>query len=315
MYDWNDLRLFLAIARRGSALAAAKELNLNQTTVTRRIDALEQALGTSLFLRTARGSVLTEQGQAILPHAEAIERAALGLDGEADRIRRDLGGEIRITAPEAIMAVFIGPMTLRYRGQNPDIRFDYLSAEHLLDLTRGEADVAFRAGMLLDGDTLIGQALPFISWTGYCSRTHAERHGLPDGLSDLAGRPVIGYAGPIANLPHLKDFMRHVASSDVVGTSNNVPNMTGVVHAGLGIGLLPCFVGDLQDDMVRCFPPSAGMGTRWWIVVAPEAWALPRVRRFVNYSAATLRHMRPTLSGEVDQATARALMTEFSGLN
>jgi DNA-binding transcriptional LysR family regulator len=85
MYDWNDLRIFLAIARSGSALAAGRELNLNQTTVTRRIDALEHALGAGLFVRGARGSGLTEQGRALMPHAEAVERAALELDHMAGR--------------------------------------------------------------------------------------------------------------------------------------------------------------------------------------------------------------------------------------
>lgn len=311
MYDWNDLRIFLAIARTGSALAAAKELNLNQTTVTRRIDALEHALGTCLFLRGARGSDLTKHGHGLLRHAEAMEAVALRLDGEANRLKRDLGGEIRITAPEAIMAVFVGPLTLRYRHLHPDIRFDYLSAEQRMDMAKGEADVAFRAGGVLAGDTLISVALPDIYWTAYCSLGYAAQHKVPKGLDDMAGHPAITFAGPIAAMPHLKAFATSVQSCDRVGTSNIVPNMTGMVRAGLGIGLLPCFVGDTQPDMLRCYPPPAMMFTPWWIVVSPEAWALPRVRNFVGYASESLRRLRPALSGEVDQAQARAMLQGF----
>ena len=311
MYDWNDLRIFLAIARSGSALAAARELNLNQTTVTRRIDVLEHALGSCLFRRGARGSDLTEQGQALLPHAEAVERAALVLDGEAGRMHRDLGGEIRITAPEGIMAVFVGPLTLAYRKRHPDIRFDYLSAEHRLDLTKGEADVAFRAGDVLEGDTLIRQALPDFAWTAFCSATYAARHGLPAGIEDLAGYPTIGFAGPMTSMAHVKYYMGQVRACDLVGTSNNVPNMTGMIRAGLGIGILPCCIGDTQPDVVRCFPPPVPLTTRWWVVAAPEAWALPRVQGFVRYAVEALRHLRPALAGEVDQATAQAMISAF----
>ena len=312
MFDWNDLRLFLAIARSGSALAAARDLNLNQSTLTRRMDVLEHGLGAALFVRGARGSDLTEFGQSLLPHAEAVERAALGLDGEAGRLLRDHAGEIRITAAEAVMAVFIGPLTLRYRLLHPDIRFDYLSAEHRLDLTKGEADVAFRAGGVLEGDTLISIALPDIFWTAYCSVGYAARQPLPSGLADMAGHPCIGFAGRIAGIPHVKAFMDIVQDADLVGTSNNVPNMTGMARAGLGIGLLPCFVGDMQPDLRRCYPPPPTMMTPWWVVVAPEAWALPRVRDFVGHAAKTLRGLRLALAGEIDQTGARAMLQAFS---
>lgn len=311
MFDWNDLRIFLAIARSGSALAAAKDLGLNQTTVTRRMDVLDHGLGAALFVRSARGSDLTEFGQALLAQAEAVECAALALHGEAGRLLRDHTGEIRITAPEAVMAVFIGPLTLRYRLLHPDIRFDYLSAEHRLDLARGEADVAFRAGGELEGDTLISVALPDIFWTAYCSVGYAARQPLPLGLDDMAGHPCIGFAGPIAGMSHLKEFMGIVQGGNMAGTSNNVPNMTGMVRAGLGIGLLPCFVGDMQPDLRRCYAPPPSMKTPWWVVVAPEAWALPRVRDFVGHAAKTLRRLRLALSGEIDQSATRAMLQAF----
>lgn len=312
MYDWNDLRIFLAIARSGSALAAAKELNLNQTTVTRRIDALEHALGCCLFLRGARGSHLTEHGEALLPHAEAVERAGLVLDGEAGRLQRDLSGEIRITAPEVVMSLFVGPLTLGYRKLHPEIRFDYLSAENRLDLAKGEADVAFRAGDGLEGDTLIRQALPNFAWTAFCAAAYAARHGLPAGIEDLAGHPTIGIAGPMTHMAHVKYYMGLVRACDLVGTSNNVPNMTGMIRAGLGIGILPCCVGDTDPDLVRCFAPPALLRTpQWWTVVSPEAWALPRVRGFVGYAVEALRRLRPVLAGEVDQANARAMIAKI----
>jgi DNA-binding transcriptional LysR family regulator len=308
MYDWNDLRIFLAIARTGSALAAARELGLNQTTVTRRIDALEHALGTPLFLRGARGSELTEQGEAIRPHAEAVERAALAVDGAAGRLRRDTGGAIRVTAPEAIMTLFVGPLTLRFREQYANVRFDYVSAENRLDLAQGDADVAFRAGGVLEGDTLVCQALPDIHWTAYCSAAFANRRGKPGDVSAMTGHSAIAYAGAIAAMPHLRTFMGLVRPEDVVGTSNSVPNMLGMIRASVGIGLLPCVVGDMQKDLLRCFPPPADMLTPWWIMASREANELSRVRDFMSFSADQLRRLRGALTGALEQDAARVLL-------
>lgn len=308
MYDWNDLRIFLAVARSGSALAAARELNLNQTTVTRRMDELEHALGAPLFLRGARGSAITPQGQALLCRAEAVESAALTLDGEATRLRRNFSGEIRITAPEVIMSTFIGPLTLRFRVLHPDIRFDYLSAEHRLDLTKGDADIAFRAGDVLEGDTLIQQALPPILWTLYCSANYEGRHGKPVGLAALEGHHILSYSGQMANLALLKTFMSHVRPVDLAGTSNSVANMAGMVRAGVGVSVLPCIVGDMYKDLSRCFPPPVDFGTPWWIVTAPEAHELPSVREFIAFAAQSLRRLRGAISGQLDQDAARNLI-------
>ena len=308
MYDWNDIRIFLAIARTGSALAAARELQLNQTTVTRRIDALEHTLGATLFTRGARGSDLTELGKALMPHAQVMEHAALALDGEAGRLHRDQGGEIRVTAPEVIMSAFVGKLTSRFRVSHPNVRFAYLSAEHRLDLSLGEADVAFRAGGVLEGDTLVCQSLPEISWAIYASSAYAKCRELPCEISVLKGHAIIAYAGPIAQMPHLKSFTSQVRECDVVGSSNNVPNMAGMIRAGLGLGLLPCFVGDVKSDLIRCLVPSEGLVTPWWIVASREAANLRRVRDFMAFSADQLRPLRGALGGKLDQAATRAMI-------
>ncbi len=311
MFDWNDLRIFLAIAHSGSALAAAKELNLNQTTVTRRMDALEHALGVGLFFRDARGSHLTPEAEVLLTHARQVEAAVLRVDGEAGRLKRNISGVIRITAPEVIMAMFVGPLTLRFRRQHPEVRFDYISAEHRLDLAKGEADIAFRAGGVLEGDTLISIGLPDVYWAAYCSHGYAATHAAPNGLAQMAGQRVIGYGPGISQMSVSKIFMAQIDAADIVGTSNSVPNMAGMIKAGLGIGILPCLSGDLFPELQRCFAPLPEMSTAWWIVAAPEAHNLAPVRRFMGFAAEALRSLRPLLQGELDHKAAVAVMAAF----
>jgi DNA-binding transcriptional LysR family regulator len=298
MLDWNDLRIFLAVVRGGSALAAARELNLNQTTVSRRIEVLEHALGATLFVRTSRGSIPSADASQLLPYAEAVETAVQKLEGEAGRKRRTLSGEIRVTAPEVLMAQFVSPVTLRFREKHPEIRFDYISAEHRLDLSKGEADVAFRASGGVDNDTLFRVPLPDVAWSVYGSQAYRNIHGLPQTPGELGAHRIVTYTGPIARLPVSDYMMTHIAPGNIVATSNSVPNMAGTLRAGHGVGLLPCVLGDQFDGLLRCFDPPEGLISRWWIVTSAEAHQLPRVRSFMAFAAEAIRAERALLSGK-----------------
>ena len=139
MYDWSDLRIFLAVAREGSTLAASRMLNMNQTTVSRRIEALEHALGLALFTRTTRGFALTPQGQALMTRTLAVEVAAIDVETEATRLTRDLSGLIRVTSPEAMMTHSVSPIMLAYRALHPEVRFESLSDEHRMNLEKGRS--------------------------------------------------------------------------------------------------------------------------------------------------------------------------------
>lgn len=235
MYEWSDLRILLAVAREGSTLAASRVLNMNQTTVSRRIEALEHALGLALFTRTTRGFALTPQGQALLHRIEAVEVAALDLEVEATRLTRDLSGSIRVTAPEAMMTHLISPIMLAYRALHPEVRFESLSAEHRISPEKGEADIAFRAtNGELSGDTLISVRLPSITWGVYCSEAYVARNGAPQSMNSLKDHAIVAYSGVVATLHFSLTFMSFVPDAQVATTSNSIPNMAGAVRAGLG---------------------------------------------------------------------------------
>jgi DNA-binding transcriptional LysR family regulator len=118
---------------------------MNQTTVSRRIEALEHALGLTRFTRTTRGFVLISKGQTLLHKIEAVEVAALDLEVVATRLSRDQSGSTRVAVPKAIVTHLISPIMLAYRSFHPEVRFENLSAEHRFSLKKREADIAFRA--------------------------------------------------------------------------------------------------------------------------------------------------------------------------
>ncbi len=147
----SDWHIFLAVVRDGSTLAASRKLRVSQSTVSRRIDALEAALGLKLFDRRSSGYVLTDSGAALVPKAEAIERAVADALTSARQQSRGLAGEIRFTTPAAFGQTFMVPALRDFRLAYPDIQVELVASEDLLDLGAGEADVALRAGPKADG--------------------------------------------------------------------------------------------------------------------------------------------------------------------
>ena len=177
--EWSDLRIFLAVARAGSTLKAARELAMNQTTVSRRMDALEHQLGLTLFARRRTGYCPTEHGRALIAAAAQVETAALALESEAEQLRRLVAGLIRVTAPETVFTYLLAPIVVAFRREHPEVQIEQVSSELHLDLEGGEADIAFRATEGAISEGLIGQRLPDLGWTLYCSRDYAAEHGMP----------------------------------------------------------------------------------------------------------------------------------------
>ncbi len=285
MYDWSDIRIFLAVAREGSTLAASRQLNINNTTVSRRIQALEHGLQLTLFMRDTRGYSLTPQGKALLARAETLEQASLDIAAEAERLNRDLSGAIRVTAPEALMTHIISPIMMAYRTLHPEVRFENLSAETQVSLERGDADIAFRATDAVVGDTLIARRLPDITWSAYCSKDYIASHGMPEKMEDLRSHAIVSFGKEIAHLGFVKWFVSHTSEDKIAATCNSVPNMAGMIRAGVGVGLLWTGSGDPLPDLVRCFPPPPELDTPWWLVASQEAHSLLRVRSFMDFAA------------------------------
>ncbi|MCC6734616.1 MAG: LysR family transcriptional regulator [Bauldia sp.] len=289
VFDWNDLRLFLQVARAGSTLAAARALGVNQTTVARRIATLEHGLGLALFERGPRGYELTADGAGLLLQAEAVEAATLRLEAEAGRRARDLAGSIRVTATHPIMRHLIGPLIGSYRRINPEVTFEILTAARHLSLEDGEADVAFRSAKALTGDTLVATRLPDITATLYCSDAYRERHGAPGSPAEIAGHPVLVYAGT----PGMERFAAWLLAlsspARIAGSANTPEDMVGTLLSGMGVSVLPCFLGDATPGLGRCFEPPPDLDRAWWAVASHEAYGRPRVRSFMAFAAEHIR--------------------------
>src|SRR5688572_8495102 len=168
MLDWNDLRYFLAVARGGSTLAASRSLRVSQTTVARRIAALEEALKLVLFEKRQAGYSLTPAGRELLDHAEEVETAALNLDNAAKAANRDLSGNVRITTEEIFAVTLLAPLLRELHDLHPEILIELDTAQAIRDLGAGEADIAMRSTALAKGGGLVGRRVCDDDWTLYC---------------------------------------------------------------------------------------------------------------------------------------------------
>src|ERR1700747_1565662 len=211
MFDWDDLRYFLAVARHGSTIAAAKALDLSQSTVHRRLADLEKRIGRNIVVRHATGYRLTEVGMALRPWAEQVERAVDSLERYLVAADDTPTGSIRVTCSESIGYRFTQSLLVEtFQNRHPGLRGELIMSDRFLDISKGEADVAIRAG-IPNEETLVGRKIADVPWAFYCSRAYLARHGRVERIEDIAGHSVIGFDGDIRD-HHAAKWLRSVVS-------------------------------------------------------------------------------------------------------
>lgn len=281
--DWNDLRYFLAVAREGSTLAAGRAMRVSQTTVARRIGALEEALGFPLFDKRQAGYVLTPAGEQLVGRAEQVEESAGSFSQAAAAHGRDLTGTVSLTVHEMIAVTLLVPILRELHELHPKIVVEIDSREDLLDLGAGEADIALRSTTATTQPAgVVGRCLGPDDWTLYCSRDYAERNGFPASRDDLKSHSLIGGGG--TNLwRHYLAWLRELGLEENVAIHYPSPNgLLAGVRSGFGIAVLPCIVADAEPDLLQCFPPREGHGRSLWLLTHERVRHAPRVRLVID---------------------------------
>ena len=297
MFDWNDLRYFLAVARHGSTLAAARALEMNQSTVQRRLTELERRLGRKLFTREPSGYRLTELGRAMLPHAEGVERSVLGFEQRLDAAGRDATGVIRLTCPEPIVfRLTQSPLLKRFEEQHPGLRVEFVMSDKYLDLAKGEADVALRSGDVEDSE-LVGRKIADSFWAVYASRRYAEQHGRPERVADLEKHLLVGLDEGMAK-HRAAQWLRQVApNARIVARNNSVLGLVYAVKSGVGLAPLPTALGDAEPDLVRVLGPIPELTRIWRVLAHPAVRHTARVSAFFDFIAEETEALKPILTG------------------
>jgi DNA-binding transcriptional LysR family regulator len=281
MYEWSDLKIFLAAARARSMLEAAGELGVNQSTVTRRIAALETALEIRLFHRDRNGCHLNEAGQSLLAQAERVATEAEAFQRLVAQRKRKLSGVIRVTTLEKLADEILTPLLSEFMEQYPDIKVELIATNKPLDLVRGDADVAIRASRRPTQFGIVVRKLADDPWKLYCSPVYAEKRGVPRSAGDLDEHVIIGADGDLAKLDPFVWLAKTALRARVRSVCSNLSNMMAAIDAGHGVGPLPNSMG-IPRHLVECFAmPDFKIGI--YLITRESLKDVPRVKAFTKF--------------------------------
>ncbi len=297
MFDWDDLKHLLAVARHGSTLAAGRALGVDQSTVQRRLAELERQLGRALVERHPSGYRLTAFGRDMLPQAECVEQAAIAFDAHLQVALAAAGGVIRMTCPEPIVKRLAQTSLFdRFHALHPQWRVQFVMSDKYLDLMKGDADVALRSGNTEDGE-LIGRKIGDSVWAVYASRSYLERHAGPLDVDDLKHHALVGFDETMRG-HRVSQWLREIApASPLAARSSSVLGLIQSVKAGLGVGPLPTSLGDAEPDLVRVLGPIPELARIWRILTTPALRHAPRIAAFFDFIVDEIDTLRPTLTG------------------
>jgi len=294
MFDWNDLKYFLAVARHGSTIAAGKALGASQSTVQRRLVELETRIDRKLVTRTPDGYRLTDVGQDLLPYAERIETMVRDLERHVTDAGYDDSGVIRVTCPEPIVQRMT-PLIARFHASHPKLRVEFVMSDRYLDLSKGEADVAFRSGDT--DDELVGRKIADSVWAVYASRSYIEQHGKPDQVTDLAGHALVCLDESMSK-HRVVTWLKQVApDARIAARNNSILGLIYAVKSGIGVGPLPTAMADAEPDLVRVLGPIPELARSWRLLAHPDLRRTPRVAAFFDFIVAERDSLKSILTG------------------
>jgi DNA-binding transcriptional LysR family regulator len=294
VFAWDDLRYVLAIARAGNLRAAARALGVDHSTMFRRLNALERALGAKLFERLPDGYAATESGRRLVEAAERIETETLALDRELSGRDTRLSGQLRVTASETLAFRALTDEIARFRQRHPGIEVALAVDNRVYDLSRREADVALRATRPREGD-LFGRRLADIRWGFYASPAYLAQHKPVKRRADLDRHAFIGWIEGAAATKANSWLGREVPSSAIGFRTSGIFNQYVAAKAGLGIALLPRYLGDPDEALTRLPVAPEGLTTELWLITHRSLKDTARVRAFMETVGDGLRHRLATL--------------------
>lgn len=297
MLDWNNLRYFLAVAKHGSTLAAGRSLGVDQSTVQRRLVALEMQLGQRLVERLPTGYHLTEVGLAAIPLAEAVAASADALEQSFKERSRARLGIIRMTCPEPVAFRLTEAGFLdRFHNANPDLRVELVLSDQYVDLAHGDADVALRSGDT-DADTLVGRKIADSLWAVYASRNYVACHGAPASIAEIGAHPLIGFEEGMAK-HRAVTWLHEIAPHGHYAARNT--SVLGLIYAtksGVGVCALPVALGDKEPDLIRVLGPVPELTRAWRLLTLPEIRNTHRISAFFDFVLRETQALKPILTG------------------
>lgn len=278
--NWDDLRYLLAAWKHRTLAGAARELRCEHTTVSRRLAALEAALGCKLFIRTPEGLAPTPAAEDLVPFAQDVERTVAAVERRAASHGDRVAGTVKLTLPAAFAGAVVRRLS-ELRALHPELLVEVLSDDRSLDIARGEADLAMRFAATSQREVIV-KKLCDVNGAMFASEQYLLRRGTPSPPEDLRGHDVVGYSEGLANTPGAKWLAEHSAGATVVFRGNHLRALLEAAASGLGVTVVPSALARELPALRRIGPEVLCSGTLS-LVVQPDLARAGRVRAVMDF--------------------------------
>jgi DNA-binding transcriptional LysR family regulator len=293
MLSWDDFRYVKAIAESRSLGGAAQALSVNHSTVFRRLAQIEQQLGSRLFERSRSGYALTPCGEAMVRLADRMGEDIVTFERQVTGHDLRPSGELRITTNDTVLVHLLTDMFAAFRRAYPEIVLDVVISNQQLNLSKRDADVAVRATDR-PPDALIGRRVAGIAWAVFGAKDRAPESFTAD---DARRFDWIGYGDNLINLKAAKWLRENAGPERIVYKINTVLGLAEAAAAGIGLCLLPCFIGAMTPGLVRLTTPNPELENGLWLLTHADLRQTARVRAFMDFTAAEIAKRRKEIEG------------------
>ena len=296
-FKWDDLRVFLEVARQGSVHAAAKRLKLDHSTVCRRIGKLESLLSMKLLDRTQRGIVVRDGVQDVLRHIERMESHANSLEDAIVGSRTTATQFVRIATMEGIASCYLARRIPLLEKFGANVQIELVSIPQPVDLSRKEADI-FVSFFNPHLPGLSSRKMSEFSLFLYCSKGYAERHGLPSDRDDLVNHTFVDYIEELLAIDAVRWMSDVVRPQKTRFHTNSIIAQCNAAVAGVGIAMLPTFVAAGVDGLIRVLGDDVSTHRDVWVSVREEQSSLSRIKAVMQFMSHIFEKDRAFLMGQ-----------------
>lgn len=296
MFNWDDLRFFLELARKGRLVTAAQRLHVDHTTVSRRIAALEHAIDARLFDKSPQGYQLTEAGQRLLPYAEAMEAQSISVLKDLSGKDAQLTGTVRLATTEALGSQVIAHHLPRFRALHPGIDIELIAETRRLSLSKREADIAITLSRP-DSGRLVASKLGGYGLKLYASDSYLDNAAPIHTPEDLTGHAFIGYIDDLLQMPELRVVDQLVKNPNFVFRSSNMMAQYNACIEGVGLALLHAFMAEFDPRLTPVLADKIEIKRELWLVVHQDVRPVARVDAVCQFLTELLRELQPLLMG------------------
>jgi DNA-binding transcriptional LysR family regulator len=294
MLSWDDFRYVKAIADTRSLAGAATELSVNHSTVFRRLAQIEGQLGSRLFERSRSGYALTPCGEEMVRLAERMGEDIVAFERQVTGHDLRPSGELRVTTNDTVLVHLMTEVFAAFRKAYPEIVLDVVVSNQALNLSKRDADVAVRATDR-PPEALIGRRAASIAWAVFGSAAHAPESFDP--AADARSAEWVGFGENLANLKAAKWLKDNAAPERIVYRINTVLGLAEAAAAGIGLAILPCFIGAATPGLARLTAPLPELVNGIWLLTHADLRQTARVRAFMDFAGSEIAKQRKSIEG------------------